>query len=149
MKTHITRLILKSTGKGSNPKLHLYDSLGHYRNCTHNYTRFASNRYSYIFCSYDWLFQLCWHPEKEGLLGYGTDDGRVGIYDLFAKLVRCVVVQYKQAISNWIRLKFHVITKRHVFAGIRNCRAHSTKGPSTAWCGVPFVFPVAATLALE
>ena len=25
--------------------------------------------------------QLCWHPAKEGLLAYGTDDGRVGIYD--------------------------------------------------------------------
>ncbi|XP_069129450.1 gem-associated protein 5-like isoform X2 [Argopecten irradians] len=24
---------------------------------------------------------LCWHPVKEGLLAYGTDDGRVGIYD--------------------------------------------------------------------
>ncbi|XP_053399556.1 gem-associated protein 5-like [Mercenaria mercenaria] len=24
---------------------------------------------------------LCWHPAKEGLLAYGTDDGRVGIYD--------------------------------------------------------------------
>ncbi|KAK3100512.1 hypothetical protein FSP39_021082 [Pinctada imbricata] len=24
---------------------------------------------------------LCWHPEKESLLAYGTDDGRVGIYD--------------------------------------------------------------------
>ncbi|XP_033744086.1 gem-associated protein 5-like [Pecten maximus] len=24
---------------------------------------------------------LCWHPVKEGLLAYGTDDGRVGVYD--------------------------------------------------------------------
>ena len=29
--------------------------------------------------------QLSWHPEKEGLLAYGTDDGRVGVYNLFAK----------------------------------------------------------------
>ncbi|VDI58625.1 gem associated protein 5 [Mytilus galloprovincialis] len=27
---------------------------------------------------------LCWHPKKEGLLAYGTDDGRVGIYDTLA-----------------------------------------------------------------
>ncbi|XP_061165000.1 gem-associated protein 5-like [Saccostrea echinata] len=24
---------------------------------------------------------LCWHPEKEGRLGFGTDDGRVGVFD--------------------------------------------------------------------
>ncbi|OWF45310.1 gem-associated protein 5-like [Mizuhopecten yessoensis] len=24
---------------------------------------------------------LCWHPVKEALLAYGTDDGRVGVYD--------------------------------------------------------------------
>ncbi|XP_060082615.1 gem-associated protein 5-like [Ylistrum balloti] len=24
---------------------------------------------------------LCWHPVKEGLLAYGTEDGRVGVYD--------------------------------------------------------------------
>ncbi|XP_070554700.1 gem-associated protein 5-like [Ptychodera flava] len=28
---------------------------------------------------------LCWHPLKEGHLAYGTDDGRVGIYDVFAQ----------------------------------------------------------------
>ncbi|KAK3580429.1 hypothetical protein CHS0354_035471 [Potamilus streckersoni] len=27
---------------------------------------------------------LCWHPVKEGLLAYGTDDGRVGIYDVLS-----------------------------------------------------------------
>ncbi|XP_076070667.1 gem-associated protein 5-like isoform X2 [Mytilus galloprovincialis] len=27
---------------------------------------------------------LCWHPKKEGLLAYGTDDGRVGVYDTLA-----------------------------------------------------------------
>lgn len=28
--------------------------------------------------------QLSWHPSKENLLAYGTDDGRVGIYDILS-----------------------------------------------------------------
>lgn len=39
--------------------------------------------------SYDWYdlhyvvlgLQLAWHPVKEGRLGFGTDDGRVGVFD--------------------------------------------------------------------
>ncbi|XP_024865472.1 gem-associated protein 5 isoform X2 [Kryptolebias marmoratus] len=27
---------------------------------------------------------LAWHPRKEGLLSFGTDDGKVGIYDVFS-----------------------------------------------------------------
>ena len=30
------------------------------------------------------FWQLAWHPEKENLLAYGTDDGRVGIYDILS-----------------------------------------------------------------
>lgn len=28
--------------------------------------------------------QLAWHPRKEGSLSFGTDDGKVGIYDVFS-----------------------------------------------------------------
>ena len=28
-----------------------------------------------------YILKLSWHPKKEGLLAYGTEDGRVGIYD--------------------------------------------------------------------
>lgn len=28
--------------------------------------------------------QLAWHPKKEGSLSFGTDDGKVGIYDVFS-----------------------------------------------------------------
>lgn len=27
------------------------------------------------------LYQLCWHPQKENLLAFATDEGRVGIID--------------------------------------------------------------------
>lgn len=32
-----------------------------------------------LFC----FWQLAWHPRKEGWLSFGTDDGKVGIYDVF------------------------------------------------------------------
>ena len=28
--------------------------------------------------------QLSWHPTKEAHLAFGTDDGKVGIYDVFS-----------------------------------------------------------------
>ena len=28
--------------------------------------------------------QLCWHPTKEGCLAFGTDDGKVGLYDTYS-----------------------------------------------------------------
>lgn len=34
--------------------------------------------WSPLCCSW---FQLAWHPVKEGRLGFGTDDGRVGVFD--------------------------------------------------------------------
>lgn len=27
---------------------------------------------------------LCWHPTKEGCLAFGTDDGKVGLYDTYS-----------------------------------------------------------------
>jgi hypothetical protein len=27
---------------------------------------------------------VCWHPRQEGLLAFGTAEGRVGVYDVFA-----------------------------------------------------------------
>lgn len=32
-----------------------------------------------LFC-----LQLSWHPTKEGCLAFGTDDGKVGIFDTFS-----------------------------------------------------------------
>ena len=43
-------------------------------------TNFLMMQLSLCINSIDY-FQLSWHPKKEGLLAYGTDDGRVGIYD--------------------------------------------------------------------
>lgn len=28
--------------------------------------------------------QLAWHPKREGSLAFGTDDGKVGVYDVFS-----------------------------------------------------------------
>ena len=28
------------------------------------------------------ILQLSWHPQKEGWLGFGTEDGRVGVLDV-------------------------------------------------------------------
>lgn len=28
------------------------------------------------------MFQLAWHPEKDTLLGFGTDDGVLGVYEV-------------------------------------------------------------------
>uniref|UniRef100_A0A8C5KVW7 Gem nuclear organelle associated protein 5 n=1 Tax=Jaculus jaculus TaxID=51337 RepID=A0A8C5KVW7_JACJA len=30
------------------------------------------------------LWTLCWHPNKEGCLAFGTDDGKVGLYDTYS-----------------------------------------------------------------
>ena len=48
-------------------------------------------------CKDVFLLQLSWHPEKEGLLGYGTDDGRVGVYDLLARSVAFLVKASSQS----------------------------------------------------
>ena len=42
-------------------------------------------------------FQLAWHPEKEGLLAYGTDDGRVGIYDVLSSKAPQISSTYHRA----------------------------------------------------
>ncbi|EDO37187.1 predicted protein, partial [Nematostella vectensis] len=31
------------------------------------------------------VMMVCWHPQKEGLLAFGTDDGQVGIYNTIGK----------------------------------------------------------------
>jgi len=31
-----------------------------------------------------YIMQLSWHPVKENLIVYGTDDGRVGVYDILS-----------------------------------------------------------------
>lgn len=35
----------------------------------------------YRFLNKKTLFQLAWHPEKENLLAFGTNEGRVGVFD--------------------------------------------------------------------
>ena len=30
------------------------------------------------------ILQLSWHPQKEGWLGFGTEDGRVGVLDVLS-----------------------------------------------------------------
>lgn len=39
----------------------------------------------FCFCS----LQLAWHPKREGSLSFGTDDGKVGIYDVFSNKYVC------------------------------------------------------------
>jgi len=36
---------------------------------------------------------LSWHPTKENLIAYGTEDGRVGIYDILSS--RFVIIAFQ------------------------------------------------------
>jgi len=58
--------------------------LGIYRRCIGRLNLYVLLSKLLLCRSVYYMMQLSWHPSKENLLAYGTDDGRVGIYDILS-----------------------------------------------------------------
>ena len=41
------------------------------------------------------IMSLAWHPQREGLLGFGTDEGRVGWVDVFSQKMYVTYSDYQ------------------------------------------------------